>query len=79
MGLVTSHNPNLCDDVMYQLCWSSPTTCSGLSPTFMLIIKIRKEIEGNFSLFFCAEKAKQKFFSYLIEKKSVGFRCLVVK
>ena len=44
-----------------------------------LINKIREEIEGNFSLFFCAQKAKQKFFSYLIEKKSVGFRCLVVK
>ncbi len=45
-----------CDDGMYQLCWSSLTTCSGFSPTFRLINKLQRG-EGNFSLF-CAEKAK---------------------
>ena len=46
---------------------------------FRLITKIREHIELNFSLFFSAEKADLKNFSYLIENKSVGFRCLVVK
>ena len=79
MGLGTSRSLNVYHDVMYQLCWSSLTTCSGLSPTFRLIFEIIEEIEGNFSLFFCAEKAEYKNFLYLIEKKSAGFRCLVVK